>query len=65
MVWLISFSFLSWAAAAGLFLPGLVLWKIPATTATGALFIRTSRSLAIIASLSAPLFNFLLMKYAA
>jgi hypothetical protein len=64
MVWLITFTFLSWASAAGLFLPGVVLWYIPATASTGELFLRTSRAVAIIAALTAPVVNFLAMQFA-
>ena len=64
MVWLITFTFLSWASAAGLFLPGVILWYIPATETTGEIFLRTSRYMALIAALTAPYFSYLLMKFA-
>ncbi len=62
MVWLIWFTFLSWATAAGLFLPGVVLWYIPATETTGEIFLRTSRYVAMIAAFTAPYFSFLMIK---
>ncbi len=64
MAWLIWFTFLSWATAAGLFVPGVILWYIPATETTGEIFLRTSRYVAIFAALTAPYFSFLLVKLA-
>jgi len=61
-IYLIWFTFLSWVAAAGLFLPGIILWYVPATETTGEIFLRTSRFVAVIAALTAPYFSFLLLK---
>jgi hypothetical protein len=62
LIYLVWFTFLSWVTAAGLFLPGIILWYIPATETTGEIFLRTSRYVAIAAALTAPYFSFLLLK---
>jgi len=64
LVYLLWFTFLSWTAAAGLFVPGIILRYFEATETTGELFVRTSRYLAMWAALTAPYFSFLLIKLA-
>jgi hypothetical protein len=49
MAWLNTFVFFCWITTLALFVPGVILCYIPARAATGELFLRTSRDLAIIA----------------
>jgi hypothetical protein len=65
MSWPVTFTLLIWTMAAGLLLPGAVLWCIPGTVAAGRFLIRTGRAVAIIATLTAPVLNFLMMRFAA
>ncbi len=65
MVWPVIFTVLVWSAAVALLVPGAVLWCIPATAATGQVFVCASRRVAIIASLTAPICHFLMMNFAA
>ena len=58
MAWLTTFTYLCWAVAAALMLPGTILYYIPARTATGELFLRTSRAVAIIAMVTALVMTF-------
>ena len=64
MAWPVTFTFLIWTMAAALFLPGIILRCVPATAATGQLFLCTSRSVAMIAALTAPVVHFLIIKLA-
>jgi hypothetical protein len=64
MAWSVAFTFFIWAMAVGLLLPGAVLRCIPVAAAAGCLVLRTGRAVAIIAALSAPVVNFLMMQLA-